>query len=173
MNKDNTKAPCSILEDKQLKLFDFFEEFSEYESYGEKLSNGCLNSDDNLIRLIKHGNFYFKYKYAFCPDCYSSNVVKNGNYVRKLYFLNVGEQKCIIQKYKCKKCGKIFYTDIKSIVDENCNITKPVIEYINEIYSVSGNSIYKIQYMLKRFFNVDISHQSIESCIIIWMKMMI
>ena len=57
MNKDNTKAPCSILEDKQLKLFDFFEEFSEYESYGEKLSNGCLNSDDNLIRLIKHGNF--------------------------------------------------------------------------------------------------------------------
>ena len=33
MNKDNTKAPCSILEDKQLKLFDFFEEFSEYESY--------------------------------------------------------------------------------------------------------------------------------------------
>ena len=88
-------------------------------------------------------------------------------------FLNVGEQKCIIQKYKCKKCGKIFYTDIKSIVDENCNITKPVIEYINEIYSVSGNSIYKIQYMLKRFFNVDISHQSIESCIIIWMKMMI
>lgn len=166
MNKDNTKAPCSILEDKQLKLFDFFEEFSEYESYGEKLSNGCLNSDDNLIRLTKHGNFYFKYKYAFCPDCYSSNVVKNGNYVRKLYFLNVGEQKCIIQKYKCKKCGKIFYTDIKSIVDENCNITKPVIEYINEIYSVSGNSIYKIQYMLKRFFNVDISHQSIESCII-------
>ena len=52
------------MEDKQLKLFDFFEEFSEYESYGEKLSNGCLNSDDNLIRLIKHGNFYFKYKYA-------------------------------------------------------------------------------------------------------------
>lgn len=83
-----------------------------------------------------------------------------------MYFLNVGEQKCIIQKYKCKKCGKIFYTDIKSIVDENCNITKPVIEYINEIYSISGNSIYKIQYMLKRFFNVDISHQSIESCII-------
>lgn len=24
MNKNNTKAPCSILEDKQLKLFDFF-----------------------------------------------------------------------------------------------------------------------------------------------------
>ncbi len=31
MNKDNIKAPYSILEDKQLKLFDFFEEFSEYE----------------------------------------------------------------------------------------------------------------------------------------------
>ncbi|WP_172440000.1 MULTISPECIES: hypothetical protein [Methanobrevibacter] len=44
MNKDNTKAPCSILEDKQLKLFDFFEEFSEYESYGEKLSNDLQSS---------------------------------------------------------------------------------------------------------------------------------
>ena len=174
MNKDNIKAPCSILEDKQLKLFDFFEEFSEYESYGEKLSNGCLNSDDNLIRLTKHGNFYFKYKYTFCPNCYSSNVVKNGNYVRKLYFLNVEEQKCIIRKYKCKKCGKIFYTNIKSIVDENCNITKPVIEYINEIYTLFLEIAFiKFSIYYKRFFNVDISHQSIESCIIIWMKMMI
>ena len=59
----------------------FFEEFSEYESYEEQLSNGCLNPDDNLIRLIKHGNFYFKYKHAYCSDCYSSNVVKNGNYI--------------------------------------------------------------------------------------------
>lgn len=36
-------------------------------------------------------------------------LLKNGNYVRKLYFLNVVEQKCIIQKYECKKCGKIFF----------------------------------------------------------------
>ena len=36
------------------------------------------------------------------------------------------------------------------IVDKNCNITKPVIEYINEMYAVSENSIYKIQYMLKK-----------------------
>ena len=48
------------------------------------------DSDDNLIRLTKHGNFYFKYKYAFC-HCYSSNVVKNGMFV--CIFLNVGEQK--------------------------------------------------------------------------------
>ena len=34
------------------------------------------------------------------------------------------------------------------------------------MYAVSGNSIYKIQYLLKKFFNVDISHQSIESSII-------
>ncbi len=56
----------------------------------------------------------------------------------------------LFRNINVKKCGKIFYTDIKSIVDENCNITKPVIEYINEIYSISGNSIYKIQYMLKK-----------------------
>ena len=35
MKTDNTKAPYSILDDEQLKLFDFFEEFSEYETYEE------------------------------------------------------------------------------------------------------------------------------------------
>ena len=166
MNKDNIKAPCSILEDKQLKLFDFFEEFSEYESYGEKLSNGCLNSDDNLIRLTKHGNFYFKYKYAFCPDCYSSNVVKNGNYVRKLYFLNVGEQKCIIQKYKCKKCGKVFYSDLSSLVYLNSNITLPVIDCIKNLYQIYGAGLHKIRFNLKQEHNIEISHQSIENILL-------
>ena len=64
----------------------------------------------------------------------------------------------LFRNMNLKNLLKFFYTDVKSIVDENCNIAKSVIEYINEIYSVSGNSIYKIQYMLKRFFNVDISH---------------
>lgn len=40
-----------------------------------------------------------------------------------------------------KNVVKFFYTDVKSIVDENCNIVKSVIEYINEIYSVFGDSI--------------------------------
>lgn len=31
-------------------------------------------------------------------------------------FLNVGEQKCIIQKYKCKKCGKIFFILILNLL---------------------------------------------------------
>ena len=81
MKTENIKAQYSILDDEQLKLFDFFEEFSEYETYEEQLSNGCLNPEDNLIRLTKHNNFYFKYKHAHCSDCYSSNIVKNGNYI--------------------------------------------------------------------------------------------
>ncbi len=83
------------------------------------------------------------------------------------------EQKCIIQKYKCKKkkCGKKFLYNIKSIVDENCNITKPVIEYNSTKYTLFLEIAFiKFSICSKRFFNVDISHQSIESCIIIWMK---
>ena len=39
----------------------------------------------------------------------------------------------LFRNINVKNVVKFFYTDIKSIVDENCNITKPVIEYINEI----------------------------------------
>ncbi len=33
---------------------------------GEKLSKGCLNSDNNLIRLTKHGNFILNINMHFC-----------------------------------------------------------------------------------------------------------
>ncbi len=63
-------------------------------------------------------------------------------------YLNIGEQKGIVLQYKCKNCGKIFHTDVKSIADENYNITIHVIDYINDLHFVFGNSIYKIKHML-------------------------
>ena len=37
--------------------------------------------------------------------------VKNGAYSRKLIFLTIGGQNCVVQKYKCNKCGHVIYTD--------------------------------------------------------------
>ena len=56
---------------------------------------------------------------------------------------------------------------MKSIVDENKNITKPVINCIQNLYSIFGNSIYKNQILVKKKdYHVNISHQSIENIIL-------
>ncbi len=98
---------------------------------------------DNLIRLEKHGKIYFKNKIAVCSSCNSRNTVKNGTYERKLIFLRIGEQICTIQKYKCKKCGKVFYSDLSSLVYLNSNITLPVIDCIKNLYQIYGAGLHK------------------------------
>ena len=86
--------------------------------------------------MEKNGKIYFKNKIAFCPSCNSRNTVKTGTYERKLIFLRIGEQICTIQKYKCKKCGKVFYSDLSSLVYSNSNITLPVIDCIKNLYPI-------------------------------------
>ena len=130
MTNIKTKAPYECMEPKEYKLFDFVPEFSEFRQSDDLSSFGCENIDDNLIRLEKKGKIHFENKIALCPSCKSHYTVKNGTYERKLIFLRIGEKICTIQKYKCKKCGKVFYTDLSSLVNVNSNITLPVIDCI-------------------------------------------
>ena len=166
MIKLNIKASNSIMSDKQFKLSDLIPEFSKFRTIEDKKRIGCQTVDDSLFVLSKKGKKYFKPSNVFCPECNSHNVVKNGTYSRKLIFLIDGEQECIIQKYKCNKCGKIIYTDISSIVKGNSNITLPVIEHIKYLYSNFGTSLHKIRKSLKREHEIEISHQSIENIIL-------
>ena len=96
----------------------------------------------------------------------SHHTVKNGTYERKLIFLRLGEQICTIQKYKCKKCCKVFYTDLSSIVYSNSNITLPVIDCIENLYQIYGSRLHKIRFDLKQQHNIEISHQIIENIIL-------
>ena len=150
----------------QFKLFDFMSEFSEFRQFDDLSRFGCQNIGDNLIRLEKNGKIYFKNKIAFCPSCNSRNTVKNGTYERKLIFLRIGEQICTIQKYKCKKCGKVFYSDLSSLVYLNSNITLPVIDCIKNLYQIYGAGLHKIRFNLKQEHNIEISHQSIENILL-------
>ena len=113
----------------------------------------------------RKGEKYFKPVNVVCPECYSRDVVKNGTYSRKLIFLTIGEQNCVVQKYKCNKCGHIIYTDLSSIVNGNANITIPVIEHVKYLYSYFSGSLHKIRKSLKKEHNIEISHQSIENII--------
>lgn len=166
MTNNNINAPYDYMESKQFKLFDFVPEFSEFRQSDDLSRFGCQNIEDNLIRLEKHGKIYFKNKIAVCPSCNSRNTVKNGTYERKLIFLRIGEQICTIQKYKCKKCGKVFYSDLSSIVYLNSNITLPVIDCIKNLYQIYGAGLHKIRFNLKQEHNIEISHQSIENILL-------
>ena len=166
MSNNNIKAPYECMELKEYKLSDFVPEFSEFRQSNDLSRFGCENIDDNLIRLEKKGKIYFENRIAICPSCKSHHTVKNGTYERKLIFLRIGEQICTVQKYKCKKCGKVFYTDLSSIVYANSNITLPVIECIENLYQIYGAGLHKIRFDLKQQHNIEISHQSIENILL-------
>ena len=166
MSSIKIKAPYEFMESKQFKLFDFVPEFSEFRQFDDLSRFGCENIENNLIRLEKRGKIHFENRVAICPSCKSHNAVKNGTYERKLIFLRIGEQICTIQKYKCRKCGKVFYTDLLSLVYSNSNITLPVIECIENLYQIYGAGLHKIRFDLKQQHNIEISHQSIENILL-------
>ena len=143
MSTNNIKAPYECMELKEYKLSDFFPEFSEFRQSEDLSRFGCENVANNLIRLEKRGKIHFENRISICPSCNSKDTVKNGNYERKLIFLRIGEQICTIQKYKCKKCGKVFYTDLSSLVYPNSNITLPVIDCIENLYQIYGAGLHK------------------------------
>ena len=166
MAKSNIKASNSIMSDKQFILSDFIPEFVKFRRNEDKKRIGCESIDDSLFVLSKKDNMYFKPVTPVCNKCNSRNLVKYGTYGRELIFLDIGKKTCIIQKYKCKKCGHITYTDISSIVNYNSNITIPVINRIKHLYSCFNGSLHKICYNLKEEHNVDISYQSVENIIL-------
>ena len=166
MFKTKIKAPYQCMDLKEYKLFDFVPEFSKFRQFDDLSRFGCENIDNNLIRLEKRGKIYFENKISICPSCNSTHTVKNGTYERKLIFLRIGEKLCTIQKYKCKKCGKVFYTDLSYLVYDNYNITLPIINCIENLYQIYGASLHKIRFDLKQQHNIEISHQSIENILL-------
>ncbi len=167
MYKAKIIAPTTSLEFKQYKLTDFVEEFSEFVREEDKSRFGCLNDDKNLIRFIKKGKLHFKNNVAVCPYCGSTHNTKNGYQQRKLILLGNGEQDCTVQKYKCKSCGKTFVTDLSTLVYDCWNVTIPVIETIERLYSNYGASLHKIKYDLIENHKVNLSHQEIQNILLL------
>ena len=153
------------MSDKQFKLSDLIPEFSRLRTNEDKTRIGCQSIDNSLFVSTRKGKKYFKPLNVVCPECKSHDVVKNGTYSRKLIFLINGEQNCIVQKYKCNKCGNVIYTDLSNIVNGNTNITILVIEHVEYLYSYFSGSLHKIRKSLKKEHNIEISHQSIENII--------
>ena len=166
MTNRNTKASNNILEAIEYKLSDFILEFAELRQPEDNSRFGCENISDNLFRTYRDGRIYFKNIKTRCPSCNSRKVTFDSVKRRKLIFLRIGAQNCIIQQYKCDNCGYRFRTDLSSIVEKNSNVTIPVIEHILHLYSHFTGSIHKIQKSLKKEHNITISYQTIENRIL-------
>ena len=166
MNKENTKASNSTLTDNQYKLSDFIEEFVEFRTAEDNSRFGCDNISENLFISYKEGKIYFKNIKTRCHKCKSRDVSLNATKRRELVFLIKRNQTCLVQQFKCKKCGTKISTDLSSIVYKNSNITYPVIKHILHLYAIFTCSLRKIQKSLKIEHNIDISHQAIENIIL-------
>ena len=116
--------------------------------------------------MEKRCKIHFKNRITIYPGCKSYHTIKNGTYEIKLIFLRIEEQICTIQKYKCKKCSKIFYSNLSSLVYFNSNITLPIIDCIKNLYQIYGARLHKIRFNLKQQHNIEISHQSIQNILL-------
>lgn len=119
-----------------------------------------------MIKLFQDGKYYFKNRVAVCPSCHSIKNVFNDDYERKISFLTIGTRICVVKKYKCKKCGKIFVADLYSIIKPNSNISNRVRSKIKRHHAVYGSTIRQIQHILKEEHDIDISYQTIENILL-------
>ena len=162
----NTKASNNRLDAIQYKLTDFVPEFVEFRQPEDNSRFGCDTISNNLFMTFRNGRIYFNNISARCPSCKSHKVVYDSTIGRKLIFLRIGTNYCIIQRYRCKKCGYRFKADLSSIVYDNTNVTIPVILHIIHLYSLFTGTLYKIQESLIKEHNINISHQTIENIIL-------
>lgn len=91
------------------------------------------------VQVDENGDYHYQLSHIleveWCPLCGSFEIVKFGVKERKVRDINqFGKRVGIIirnQRYKCNKCGSIFFTPTESI-DTNAKITRRLKEYIKE-----------------------------------------
>ena len=109
---------------------------------------------------------YFAALIPFCMNCLSRDFIKYGFTNRKLVFEEGGATGVRVQKYKCKKCGKTFQTDLSSLVKPNCNFTNKIREKTDYLVGSYLTSLNNTAEIFKVFYGVDIFHQTIQNFLI-------
>ena len=85
-----------------IKLYDFLSEFSRFKKSDPEIGFNKKSIGRNLFRTY-NGKIYFKSLSVRCENCEKKDIVLNATVNRKLIFLNIGEQDCLVQQFQCKK----------------------------------------------------------------------
>jgi len=166
MSNIKTTAPIYSMCDKTYKLSYFCEELSEYEEKQSGILKKGENYNNNLKKWFKKDILHIEMLIPICHHCYSSKVIKNNKTERILYFYDKSEVKTEIQGYKCKKCGKTFYTNVEEIVSKNSNYTNDFIQKTLELVVFFNGSLRNVACKVKKDTGIGISHQTIENWIL-------
>lgn len=163
---EKTHALIIGLFDPGYKLSYFSEEISKYVENQAKSIQSMENMPNRLNCWYKKDIFHIEMFEPYCPACYSKNLIKNGIKSLKLYFHNKGLVEVEIQVYKCKKCDKIFKTDISEIV-KIIAISHMISR--NKSLELGGlffESIRNIGYNLEKDTGISVSRGFIENWIL-------
>lgn len=96
--------------------------------------------------------------HARCHHCNSRHVVKYGFTDRILIFKEIGRTHVKVQRYVCKRCGKTFQTDLRSLVDKNSNFTNELKNESEHLISDYLGSLKNVCKSFQKFFGISISH---------------
>ena len=163
MPNKNKFAPNSILDVKQYIFCDFEEELVLLNPNFVKLYNSSREAFKSFDLNFKKDIPYFKMSHARCPHCNSRHVVKYGFTDRILIFKEIGRTHVKVQRYVCKRCGKTFQTDLRSLVDKNSNFTNELKNESEHLISDYLGSLKNVCKSFQKFFGISISHQTIEN----------
>lgn len=163
MNKDNIKAPYSILGDKQLKLFDFSEEKIDYKKIISERLNKTPNFENTNYKLFLDENNTFKYDNPICPVCGSHKIIKKGTIKKNKQNINGNTTEFKEQQYQCKKCGKKFGIYNNPLIGENKQFLQEIIDKILRIMKIGYQSLRKISKYFEIFLKIHVSHQTIKN----------
>ena len=165
MIKRNLNTPQDNINAEQVKLYYFSDELREYV---ENLPDNRIHKQISSKIVVKHpsnGIIILRQQVPVCPECKSRKINKTGYGKRKLKFIRDGTCLVMVQRYKCKECGKSFQTDLSSIVKPNANFTHEFKEKIKNILAKCKLSLNEAVYVAEKCFNVIVSHQTIENLI--------
>jgi len=144
-------------------LFDFekektkFEEKLEYELFNHE---NILKQTDEIHMVNKN---HFELKIPICPKCQSKKHTKQEYREIKPILPQIGQKKLYIRRYKCKKCGRKYQTQLKGLLERFNNISHIIKENIYEYAKNGHESLRKISNQLKIHCNINISHQTINN----------
>jgi transposase-like protein len=146
----------------QLKLSDCFSGKSTFgDALTEQLSVSRKRNLNECNELILHAGNRFEIHNPRCPDCDSSDVIKQEFYPRNLKLAEFGQQTVYVRRYSCKKCNKKFTTSLNAIVEKGHQYPRLYQKQVQESYKTGYSSFRHLKRIFHSLYGNSPSHQSI------------
>ncbi|WP_409199744.1 hypothetical protein [Methanobrevibacter sp. DSM 116169] len=110
---------------------------------------------------------YYAYNNSFCKHCFSRDLIKHGFNSKMLISVDGDENHIFVQKYLCKKCGKISQTEFQDEYDPYCNFSNNTLNKSKETMSLERVSLRNLSKNHKTFNNIKISHETVRKSLIL------